>query len=611
MVSEFVNGNVSYRDRMNNLGNGCLHTGKLLSRDFKLELVNSLEDGFAITRCVATRDNGVGEEPTTIHLGVILNKQLKENKRIIGRGFVDEEGIFTKDESGDVAFFLKDKSGGLNNCNVVWVDWDKFSQMHELIEVGVVRPQDEGQTTFQVAWNDESDPGNPSTLALAKVMDVNTDTLACYAVSTNAENVGVKNVMPIGNEVHLAVSPDGTSPLVRYKIDMENNKVWRLDCKSIPARTMDFTPKYTYDNLLNSLLQNIKRFMLNRIVNVMVNSVDDTSIMLDDCNFGSYLDMFTTQISYDTYRLAMGSAPKEDVYGKFSQIFENNAVELDESGIYLGALSNHLEEIVNAAFANGNIVIADEPSFRVKRVNGVDEFTYNVVLDVYLYQRNDWLKNHYLNFKEKFVVGNAIVKDVVCEVKFVPKFNKGSEEITYDVQYKIVGKPNCEVEYNQIIYNLNGKTKHKTIQTQVVSVDVPEGAVAPSTGMKLDNLTNEILTGKIQELFTNDYVCNLLAAVNNNIPADHKIQVDTVLQLNTKHPSGWGIDEPVPTDIDGSLMSTSAGFTEIDDIVYSLELDENGKYRILQAIEGDGQIGIEEIEEYEYEYKDEYEFPSN
>ena len=73
------------------------------------------------------------------------------------------------------------------------------------------------------------------------------------------------------------------------------------------------------------------------------------------------------------------------------------------------------------------------------------------------------------NYDEKYIIGNATIEDLVCNVKFVPKFSSGT--MTYDVTYE-VSQGRYDYEYDQIIYNLDKKTKTKFIEPETGKITI-------------------------------------------------------------------------------------------------------------------------------------------
>ena len=60
----------------------------------------------------------------------------------------------------------------------------------------------------------------------------------------------------------------------------------------------------------------------------------------------------------------------------------------------------------------------------MRRIDQVDTFTYTVWMDVRIFQDKTWLKNNY-EYDKQYVLANAVVKDMVCNVKFTPRFDYG------------------------------------------------------------------------------------------------------------------------------------------------------------------------------------------
>lgn len=164
-------------------------------------------------------------------------------------------------------------------------------------------------------------------------------------------------------------------------------------------------------------------------------------------------------------------------------MFKNNLHDIDDSHIQDGRLYQYLYKEIQDTFQTktapkaplSSIPLVDKPAFEVRRVSNVDQFTYECVFDLYLMQ-NKKLMEYLLDtaestYDEKFMICNAIVKNVVCQVKFVPVFDKGHGRMQYLVTYTILqdsGSNTHEVEYDQIVYNLKEKTKHKSIQKDTI-----------------------------------------------------------------------------------------------------------------------------------------------
>ena len=224
------------------------------------------------------------------------------------------------------------------------------------------------------------------------------------------------------------------------------------------------------------MAQNVRNAMLNQIVqNVIDSRVPDTgheqiTIKFDE-PLDLYLDMFTDSASLDHYVIANDLNIDSDDCLKFAQVFKNNLVDIDESNMVDGNVYRHLSDNIASAFGSkSNILVVDSPSIEVKRIkdskgNDVDTFTYNVLMDVHIMQNKEWMKKH-STYDGKYVIANAVVKDMECSVTITPTYNKDDGNISYEAKYVVNKKPSdrdtYDVEYNQIVYNYNGKTKHMT-----------------------------------------------------------------------------------------------------------------------------------------------------
>ena len=67
-----------------------------------------------------------------------------------------------------------------------------------------------------------------------------------------------------GNFIYVFV--DG----VRYALNMKTRKVDRLRFDSMPASVMDFSTQYSFEQLRNNLLNNLKQYMMNEIVQTLI-----------------------------------------------------------------------------------------------------------------------------------------------------------------------------------------------------------------------------------------------------------------------------------------------------------------------------------------------------
>lgn len=182
----------------------------------------------------------------------------------------------------------------------------------------------------------------------------------------------------------------------RYRLNLDTNVVDCLVVKDINVRTIDFSTSFNPTQLRDAFAQNIKNTMLNQIVqSILDNTLSSgySSISIDlERPIGLYLDMLPDETSLDHYVAANGLDAESDEGVKFSQIYKNNLVDIDESRIANGNLYKHLVGKIYSAFGtNTSILVVDSPSIEVKRVSGVDTFTYVVYMDVHIRQNKNWM----------------------------------------------------------------------------------------------------------------------------------------------------------------------------------------------------------------------------
>jgi hypothetical protein len=99
--------------------------------------------------------------------------------------------------------------------------------------------------------------------------------------------------------------------------------------------------------------------------------------------------MFADSQSLESYLLAWSLGEEDAQCRKFSQIYKNNLVDIDDSNMASGNVYQHLQRNISNAFGSkSNILVADSQSIDVEReyVQGssVDTFAYNVLMDVHV-----------------------------------------------------------------------------------------------------------------------------------------------------------------------------------------------------------------------------------
>ena len=99
--------------------------------------------------------------------------------------------------------------------------------------------------------------------------------------------------------------------------------------------------------------------------------------------FGLSLDMFSDYTSLDNYIHAGYPQPGAAGQNKFSEVFKNHVVEIDDTNMEHGLVYGRFLDKIAKVFGDmRNITLVDGPSIKVKRVEGRDEFTYEVLMDI-------------------------------------------------------------------------------------------------------------------------------------------------------------------------------------------------------------------------------------
>ena len=88
-------------------------------------------------------------------------------------------------------------------------------------------------------------------------------------------------------------------------------------------------------------------------------------------------------------------------------------------------------------------------------------------MDVHLRQNKGWMQNN-ASSQNRYVISNATIHDMVCQVTFAPNYN-ATGTMTYNVSYKVLNQNPYSTDYtyrvscHQVVYNYNKKTKYKAL----------------------------------------------------------------------------------------------------------------------------------------------------
>ena len=175
---------------------------------------------------------------------------------------------------------------------------------------------------------------------------VPTSTISKYVVDTSEEGIGQYSVKASGKYVHVIAKDESSGEQSRYRINLETKMIDKLVFRDMQVSTMDFTTQYSYDQLCNNLLANVKQWMLNVIVQTMLNNVDLTTIPLDMWHKELHLDLFTDSQSLDNYVVSEGASPTGDEANKFQEVFKNDLNIIDDSRIYDGNVYQYFVNVM-------------------------------------------------------------------------------------------------------------------------------------------------------------------------------------------------------------------------------------------------------------------------
>lgn len=148
-----------------------------------------------------------------------------------------------------------------------------------------------------------------------------------------------------------------------------------------------------------------------------------------------------------------------------------------------------------------NVVpLVDCPSLDVTRTSGnVDEFTYTTYMDVHLFLNKHILQSlltsNRSGYTGKYIIGNAVLKNVEFKVKFTPVLTSGTPgTVKYNILYSVTPKT-YNVEFSQVIYHdkKKDKVKIKTISPRSATYAIPATFTYTKTGQPfaISQITNE------------------------------------------------------------------------------------------------------------------------
>jgi hypothetical protein len=327
---------------LSNLGDGTLFSGLLKNTKCRLSLVHETQGRDVVSKLVMTID--VNGETRSQVIGDLFDKNLSISPGRIVRGTIDTNGLITESETGSKAFILKDvESDARNNVNSVWLDWSAWSETYTIVggdvlespveedgtpknkQIGIGEIEEDEETReMTVIWYSTADAFDPpEILKIAPVLAEDkggvTDSegnkltyVSGFAVTDRLNGTGQRivdfNTNYNGNEgkfIHLTARGANGS-IGRYIINLNTMRIFKLQFSDIDALTFDFSTMYTFEQLRDNLLANIKQYMMNQIVQSLLDYSGNTasSVTISPRNLDLYLDLFTDSASFDNYMQA-------------------------------------------------------------------------------------------------------------------------------------------------------------------------------------------------------------------------------------------------------------------------------------------------------------------
>ena len=105
-------------------------------------------------------------------------------------------------------------------------------------------------------------------------------------------------------------------------------------------------------------------------------------------------------------------------------MYKNNLEEVDTTLIQDGAAYGYLRTLISGLFGErSSVTLVDSPSMTVSdSSNRRYEFTLSAKFDLRIVQDksvlSEKLASDYSNFKDRWMIGDVTIKELVCRVKF-------------------------------------------------------------------------------------------------------------------------------------------------------------------------------------------------
>ena len=597
------------------MGNDVLYNGNLES-ECDVELYSIGVDG-VVTSNLRLKTKDANGYTTTTDLGPVFRSDIVQQGDLLGLNPIPDRYIEGEIRDGLVvdrllnpstAILLKDIDGPKNYLNAVWMpieNWKSnitYQQDVGTINTSTIQPG----VVINGTWVNSPELDLPGMLKMTPITDDSGQVYA-YSVKANDDDIEGEYVICEYNKrkyLHFVARGRGMkSRYERYVVDFDAMTVSRFKFNEIHATNVQFSTIYQVEKLRNDLVSNYLQYALNKVVYAMLTNSKNSPSPIELAS-GLHLDMFSDQTTLDNYIVAGYPSPDGEAQGKFQQVFKNHTFDIGDDGpIEHGFVYKKFSDKMGSVFGDANAIsLVDGSSIKVNRVSNRDEFTYEVLFDIYLNQNKNLLESLYdgaptSNYERKYLLANAVVKDVKCTFKSIPHFTSDSNtELVYDVSYT-VDRGTYNVEYNKIVYAYNGKVKVVSLpETKYTAYTIDYDISIDKAGEPLAKLRTEIVLDKLGELLGSEVVCSMFKGINNGLPEPSSEVIDYIVKVNTQEDGGiWQLDKMEPSSAlpSGSkLMFKDYGNVLLDGNIYDVQYVSSTKKPYLKKRYGTETINI-------------------
>ena len=246
-------------DAVEKLGNGILYDGELES-DFKLRIVNEVQDGSVVSRGVLSKV----KDGKTIErdIGNLFGYDMQQIQGKFVAGQLNADGLIDIGVPNTETLIKKDVQDANNYVNIVRVKTSTWEANHKIVsDVGHLE-WDEETGAYQGLFTEENSPEFLTLAPIKRIDDTSVrEYVSGYVVNVDPTGIGQYEVNA-NDPQYMHFMANGT----RYRASVKNLKIDRFEFNEMDATTVDFTSTYNVDKLRENLWMNFKTFMLNLLV---------------------------------------------------------------------------------------------------------------------------------------------------------------------------------------------------------------------------------------------------------------------------------------------------------------------------------------------------------